>query len=313
MTGNVKVVAFGGGHGLAASLRALRTITSHLTAVVGVSDNGGSSGRLRHEFGLLPPGDLRMALTALCADDDWGSEWAQTLQHRFPGQGELGGHALGNLLITALWQRNIDLVSGLEAVGRLLGSRGTVLPLSLEPLDIVAEVATVDGIQEIRGQIEVATTQGTVRRVWLEPETAQPTKRALEAVQQADVLVFGPGSWFSSVLTSFALPQMREAISAANAKRILVANLCSQSGETEDFSPAQHLEVLNRFAPEVNFDVVVVDVSLVSSELTDAVGRLGAAIEIADLQQPEDAKKHNPLALAQTIDKHLPGFKERPL
>ena len=123
----VDVTALGGGHGLAASLRALRRVTSQVTAVVGVSDDGGSSGRIREQFGVVPPGDLRMALAALCGDDDWGSTWARVLQHRFSSSGDLDGHALGNLLITALWEETGDLVSGLDWVARLLDARGTVL------------------------------------------------------------------------------------------------------------------------------------------------------------------------------------------
>ena len=123
---SVDVVALGGGHGLAASLQALRRVTPHLTAVVGVSDDGGSSGRLREEFGIVPPGDLRMALAALCGDDTWGSTWARVLQHRFSSKGDLDGHSLGNLLITALWEETDNLVEGLDWVARLLDAKGKV-------------------------------------------------------------------------------------------------------------------------------------------------------------------------------------------
>ena len=129
---SVDVVALGGGHGLSATLQALRRVTPHLTAVVGVSDDGGSSGRLREEFGIVPPGDLRMALAALCGDDTWGSTWARVLQHRFASKGELDGHSLGNLLITALWEETDDLVEGLDWVARLLDAKGKVLPLCIE-------------------------------------------------------------------------------------------------------------------------------------------------------------------------------------
>ncbi|NBX70995.1 MAG: YvcK family protein, partial [Actinobacteria bacterium] len=120
------VVALGGGHGLASSLRALRQVTPNLTAIVGVSDDGGSSGRLREQFDVVPPGDLRMALAALCGDDTWGSTWAQVLQHRFKSDGDLDGHSLGNLLITALWQETGDVVAGLDWVAKLLDAQGRV-------------------------------------------------------------------------------------------------------------------------------------------------------------------------------------------
>ena len=141
---DLRVVALGGGHGLAASLSALRRVVSDLTAVVTVADNGGSSGRLRREFGALPPGDLRMALAALCGDDEWGQTWARVLQHRFASAGEMHDHAVGNLLIVALWELLGGHVEGLDWVGRLLGAHGRVLPMSVSPIDITASVLGLD-------------------------------------------------------------------------------------------------------------------------------------------------------------------------
>ena len=138
------VVALGGGHGLYASLSALRRVTRELTAVVTVADDGGSSGRLRREFGVLPPGDLRMALAALCGDDAWGTTWSRVVQHRFTGDRDLGGHAVGNVLIVALWELLGDTVQGLDWVGRLLGAHGRVLPMASVPLDLAAEVEGAD-------------------------------------------------------------------------------------------------------------------------------------------------------------------------
>ena len=134
------VVALGGGHGLANALKALRRVTARPTAVVTVADDGGSSGRLRRELGVLPPGDLRMALAALCGDDDWGRTWSEVVQHRFRSEGELHEHSVGNLLIVALWELLDDSVVGLDWVARLLGVEGRVLPMSVVPLDIEAEV-----------------------------------------------------------------------------------------------------------------------------------------------------------------------------
>src|SRR6266487_3731445 len=141
---NPKVVALGGGHGLFASLSALRRVTRQLTAIVTVSDDGGSSGVLRRDFGVLPPGDLRMALAALCGDDAWGTTWSRVVQHRFEGRGGLGGHAVGNVLIVALWELLGDTVQGLDWVGRLLGAHGRVLPMASVPLDLAAEVEGAD-------------------------------------------------------------------------------------------------------------------------------------------------------------------------
>lgn len=169
-----KVVALGGGHGLSASLSALRRITQDLTAVVTVADDGGSSGRLRQEMGVLPPGDLRKALAALCGDDEWGRTWSQVVQHRFVSEGELHGHAVGNLLIVALWEQLGDPVAALEWVGRLLGAHGRVLPMSAVPLELTATVRghdpeVPDEVTTVHGQATVALTPGEVQEVQLVP------------------------------------------------------------------------------------------------------------------------------------------------
>src|SRR5712671_4328973 len=187
---NPKVVALGGGHGLFASLSALRRVSGDLTAIVTVADDGGSSGKLRRQYGVLPPGDLRMALAALCGDDDWGTTWSRVVQHRFGGDCELSGHALGNLLIVALWELLGDTVEGLDWVGRLLGTRGRVLPMASVPLDIVAEVegadpARPDEISRVRGQDACASTPGRVRSISLLPDDPPAVPAAVTAVMEA--------------------------------------------------------------------------------------------------------------------------------
>ena len=168
------VVALGGGHGLYSSLSALRHLTDRLTAVVTVADDGGSSGRLRRELGVLPPGDLRMALAALCDDGDWGRTWRDVMQHRFTGDGELAGHAVGNLLIASLWQLIDEPVTGLDWVGRLLQARGRVLPMSTLPLEIEADVVGADGqVEVVRGQANVARASGRITGVRL-PRSGRP-------------------------------------------------------------------------------------------------------------------------------------------
>ncbi len=298
----IKAVALGGGHGLAASLRALRRLTPHLTAVVGVSDNGGSSGRLREQFDVIPPGDLRMALAALCADDDWGQMWASALQHRFAGDGELAGHALGNLLITALWQQSNDIVAGLDVVSNLLGATGRVIPLSLQPLDVVADVEFSDGTQsEVRGQVQVATTTGRVARLRLEPEVAVTTPQVLEAIAEADVIVMGPGSWFTSVVNHLLLNDLRSALEASAATKVLVCNLCSQTGETSGFTPADHLSVLSNVAPGLRFNAVLVDSSLNDDALERAAHQLGAVLVSTNLAEPSNPQIHHPELLARAL------------
>ena len=283
------VVALGGGHGLAASLRALRRVTSQVTAVVGVSDNGGSSGRIREQFGVVPPGDLRMALAALCGDDEWGSTWARVLQHRFHSNGDLDGHSLGNLLITALWEEQHDVVSALDWVGRLLDARGKVLPLALEPLEIVAKVRNESGeIQEVRGQVQIATSTGTIESVQLEPVNPAHCPEAVSAVTNSDVVVLGPGSWFTSVLTHFHVSQMRQALHDTTAKRILVLNLKAQQGETHGYSPENYLEVMISNYPDFRLDAVIADPSHVEDQkrLELACKNVGAHVHFAPVSQP---------------------------
>ena len=216
----VAVVAFGGGHGLHASLSALRLLVDELvvddlTAVVTVADNGGSSGRLRGEFGVLPPGDLRMALAALCGRNEWGVTWSRVLQHRFAGDGEMRDHVVGNLLIVSLWELLGDHVDALDYVGRLLGATGRVLPMALVPMDITAEVRGLvpgdpDALTAVRGQVEVATTDGIIDSIALVPPDPPAAPEALKAIEAADWVVLGPGSWFTSVI-----PHLHGACAAA--------------------------------------------------------------------------------------------------
>ena len=307
---SVDVVALGGGHGLAASLQALRRVTPHLTAVVGVSDDGGSSGRLREEFGIVPPGDLRMALAALCGDDTWGSTWARVLQHRFSSKGELDGHSLGNLLITALWEETDNLVEGLDWVARLLDAKGKVLPLCIEPLEIYADVLTASGeSQQVRGQVQVATTPHEIQSIGLEPKNPVVCDQAVAAVRNADFVVLGPGSWYTSVLTHFQVPQMAQALHETTATRVLVINLKPQSGETEGYSAANYLQVLARSYPDFRVDIVLADIDHLGSDRKEVEIQLqaqaaesGARLVLAPLAKPDGpSDRHDPTLLASAF------------
>lgn len=301
-----KVVALGGGHGLAASLSALRRVTSQLTAVVTVADNGGSSGRLRDEFGTLPPGDLRMALAALCGDDRWGQTWAKVLQHRFASEGEMDGHSVGNLLIVALWQLLDDHVDGLDWVGDLLGARGRVLPMAVTPLDITADVRGVDPVRPdevtvVRGQVEVATTPGRVVDVHLEPPDPTACPEAVRAIEDAEWVVLGPGSWYSSVIPHVLVPELRTALVRTDARVIVNLNLEAQPGETEGFTPEDHLAVLHRHAPELRIDTVLADNASVVHQrrLRSAASDLGARLVLADVARTDFPGQHDPEKLAR--------------
>lgn len=298
------VVALGGGHGLAASLEALKLVCDDITAVVTVADNGGSSGRLRQEFGVLPPGDLRMALTALCDDTEWGHTWRDVLQHRFRGEGQLGGHALGNLLITALWDLNHDPVAGLDLVGRLLNAQGRVLPMAAVPLEITARVqgagpTSPEAVTTVRGQVAVATTRGTVLSIALEPEDPPAATEAIDAVRAADWVVLGPGSWFTSVMPHLMVPALRAALHDTTARRVLTLNL-EASGETAGFSAAHQVEVLADHAPRLRLDVVLADPGAVDDEpaLRAAAGRLGADVVITQVAKRGEPGHHDTLRLA---------------
>jgi uncharacterized cofD-like protein len=301
-----RVVALGGGHGLFASLSALRRVTRDLTAVVTVADDGGSSGRLRREFGVLPPGDLRMALAALCGDDAWGTTWSRVIQHRFTGEAELGGHAVGNVLIVALWELLGDSVQGLDWVARLLGAHGRVLPMSSVPLDLVAEVEGADPgrpdeISTVRGQVACATTPGRVRSVSLIPADPPACPEAVQAIEAADWVVLGPGSWFTSVLPHLLVPELARALLGTRARRIVALNLAPQPGETEGFSPHAHLEVLADHAPDLAVDVVLADKGAVEgtkAELEKAAGLLGGRLVLADLAMGDGSPRHDPRRLA---------------
>lgn len=312
-----KVVAFGGGHGLAASLSALRHLTNAVTAIVTVADDGGSSGRLRAEYDVLPPGDLRMALAALCDDSEWGHLWRDALQHRFSGQGPLAGHAMGNLLIVALWELLGDTSEALEVVGRLLGVRGRVLPMSTVPLTIGARVvaptepaqigattgATTGAapvVAEVLGQSRVAVAPGHVTSVWLDPPDPPAAPEAVEAIREADWVVLGPGSWFTSVMPHLLVPQLRQALETTRARRLLTLNLQLNRGETEGYSAEEHLRSLRHHAPHLDLDVVLADPSVVDDVevLGEAAAELGADLVVARVAAMDDPARHDVLRLA---------------
>jgi uncharacterized cofD-like protein len=299
------VVALGGGHGLYASLSALRHLTDRLTAVVTVADDGGSSGRLRRELGVLPPGDLRMALSALCDDSEWGRLWRDVLQHRFASAGALHDHALGNLLIVTLWDMLGDTVTGLDWVARLLRARGRVLPMAAVPLDIEATVRGVDPadpaeLTSVRGQVAVAVTPGSVVSVRLVPEQPPACPEAVAAIRAADWIVLGPGSWFTSVLPHLLVPRLSTALHETQARLCVTLNLGQQKGETEGFSPQTHLDVLAAHAPDLRVDAVLADPSSVDDPgaLADVAGALGARLVMRQVSVGDGTARHDPLRLA---------------
>ncbi|MBA3523039.1 MAG: uridine diphosphate-N-acetylglucosamine-binding protein YvcK [Geodermatophilaceae bacterium] len=299
----------GGGHGLSASLAALRRLTGALTAVVTVADDGGSSGVIRRQLGTLPPGDLRMAVATLAGDGPDDARTAALFQHRFGGTGSLAGHPVGNLIITGLLEIfGQDPVAALAAAGRMVGMRGQVLPMSPLPLEIAALVAGMDpdhpeDVRRIRGQVAVATTPGRVVSVGLVPAIPSACPEAVEAILTADAVVLGPGSWFSSVLPHVLVPDLLAALVATDARIVVTLNLAPQPGETEDFSPQEHLDVLYRHAPGLAVDVVLADEAAVADRrgLTDTVHARGARLVLAPLAAVDGTPRHDPVLLAEAL------------
>ena len=306
MTRRLQVAALGGGHGLYASLQALQHVTDGITAVVTVADDGGSSGRLREEFDILPPGDLRMALAALCSTTDWGLQWRDALQHRFPGDGPLGGHALGNLIIASLWDLLGDPVAGLDLVGRLLGARGRVLPMAIEPVRIGGTVRgddpeRPDEDEQVVGQVRLATSPGQVLGVHLDPDPPAACAEAVQAIYDADWVILGPGSWFTSVMPHLLVPELREALVHTRARRLLTLNMVLDSGESRGFTPADHLQVLTEHAADLHLDVVLADPSAVGDGLDGLRARaqeMGAEVSLSAVADPDHPGTHDTLRLA---------------
>lgn len=278
-----RVVALGGGHGLAASLRAIRTYASEITAVVSVADDGGSSGRLRDELGIPAPGDLRKCLVAL---GDADSIWTQALEHRFDA-GPLSGHPLGNLMIAGLTGATGDFTVALHEVGLLIGAVGRVLPATITPVVLKAEVSG----REIEGQVNVAQSDH-IATVSLVPADALTPQEVPEALTGADQIVIGPGSLFTSVLAAAIVPDVKAALAATSAQRVYVCNLLPQVPETSGFDVAAHVEALS--AHGVVVDIVLCDLRSM------ALGNPGLPVVERDLARP-NGLAHDPHLLAKAL------------
>jgi uncharacterized cofD-like protein len=303
-----RVVALGGGHGLAAALAAWRRITPQLTAVVTVADDGGSSGRIRRELPVLPPGDLRMALAALASENARTQAMAQLLQHRFGGTGVLAGHPVGNLVLTGLAEMHGgDTVRALDDLCQLLGARGRVLPMADVPLDLVAQVESVDPddparVRRIRGQVAIAGTSGRVRDIVVSPADPPVSPAVIDAIATADVVSLGPGSWYTSVLPHLLVPRLRAALEATSARVVVVLNLEPQPGETDGFSPEEHLTVLQAHLGGVALHTVIADADSVVDRhgLLSAVRECGAELVLAPVAL-DGAPRHDPERLAAAL------------
>lgn len=319
----LKLVAIGGGTGLSTLLSGLKELVGRpraeevwlesLSAIVTVSDDGGSSGRLRDELQMLPPGDIRNCMVALSEDSTLLS---RLFQYRFRGDGQLGGHSFGNLFLAALTEVTGDFNEAVRLSSEVLASKGRIFPATLNDVRLVAELE--DG-REVRGETNITASRSAVSRLRLEPEHCLPLPEALAAIHAADLITVGPGSLYTSILPNLLVARVAEAIGQSRAVKIFICNLMTQPGETDGYTARRHLGTVHAYAPEIRFDYVVVNDRPVSTGqaaayaaegayqigLTDHLleKELGDETEVvrADLLDEGEKVRHGPHKLARVI------------
>jgi len=303
-----RIAAIGGGHGLATVLRGLKAYSRNITAIVTVADDGGSSGRLRRDLGMLPPGDIRNCLAALSNDE---AMLSQLFQYRFPdGDQGMDGHSFGNLFITAMAEITGSFEEAVAESGRVLAVQGQVLPATLHDVQLAADVRLPDTINEVRiqGESQITGTRGKVNRVWLEPGNPPAYPETIQAVLAADLIVIGPGSLYTSLLPNLLVHDLAEAVHASKALKLFVTNLATEPGETDHFTCGEHFRVLEEHIGFNFFDIAVVN--------TGSAGSLPVEVEWvgvdpgleeeyniyeADLVDPLHPWRHDAQKLAQVI------------
>ena len=302
-----RVVAIGGGHGLATLLRGLKDQTRNLTAVVTVADDGGSSGKLRESFGILPPGDIRNCLAALSNDE---ALLTQLFQYRFSGAKGLDGHSFGNLFITALSDITGSFEEAIAESGRVLSVHGRVLPSTLHDVKLVADIQMPHLINEVRvqGESRIPEIAGRVRRVWLEPNNAPAFPPVLQAMLSAELIVVGPGSLYTSLLPNLLVSDLLSALKVSRALKIFVCNIAVQKGETDSYSCYDHVRALEEHIGEDLFDVVLCndnyDERLTRDVVwvhTDARTLSDSRVYATDLVDETHPWRHDSAKLAQVL------------
>ncbi|CAN5873979.1 hypothetical protein BH18ACI4_BH18ACI4_05890 [soil metagenome] len=269
-TGGLKIVAIGGGTGLSTLLAGLKQRVGqpqedgvwieNLAGIVTVSDDGGSSGRLRDELQMLPPGDIRNCMIALSEDSNLLS---RLFRYRFRGDGALGGHSFGNLFLAALTEVTGDFVEAVRLSSEVLASKGHIYPATINDVRLVAELE--DGTV-VQGETQITASRSAIRSLRLEPEQCLPLPEAIEAIQMADVITVGPGSLYTSILPNLLVSRVAQTIGKAQATKIFICNLMTQPGETDGYTARQHLEMIKKYASEIHFDFVVVNSRFISEE-----------------------------------------------
>lgn len=310
-----QVVAVGGGTGLSTLLRGLKELTANITAVVTVMDDGGSSGRLRREMNILPPGDIRNCLIALAEDE---SKMSQLFQHRFRDGGALDGHSLGNLVLAGLKEMTGSFDRAVEELSSLLNIRGQVLPTTLEDVQLVAEMA--DGTL-VRGECNIAQANERIVRMALSRPRVRPYPKVITAIRSADVIILGPGSLFTSIISNLLVEEVAREIELARAIKFYIANLMTQPGETDEFTLNDHLRALNEHLDLSSFDYLIVNSRPIPKELEESYRSENAVPVVNDLAEANEyglvvveadlldvvelegraTVKHHPEKLARTI------------
>jgi uncharacterized cofD-like protein len=276
----LNLVALGGGTGLSTLLAGLKCLVrdlpsddlwiANLSAIVTVSDDGGSSGRLREELQMLPPGDIRNCMIALSEDSTLLS---RLFRYRFRGKGDLGGHSFGNLFLAALTEVTGDFIEAVRLSSEVLASKGHIFPATISDVRLVAELS--DG-SVVRGETQISASRVPIRRLRLEPEQCLPLPEVLKAIRAADVITVGPGSLYTSILPNLLVARVASAIGESRATRIFICNLMTQPGETDNYSARQHLETIKRYAPEIHFDFVIVNDRRITQEQAERYALEGA-------------------------------------
>ncbi|HEY3412872.1 MAG TPA: YvcK family protein [Armatimonadota bacterium] len=308
-----RIVVIGGGTGLGTMLRGLKRYTSNLTAIVTVADDGGSSGRLMREYNVLPPGDIRNCLVALADNEGLMSD---LFQYRFEGKGEgLAGHSFGNLLLLAMGAVTGSFDEAIRETSRVLAIRGRVLPSTLEQVGLVAELA--DGTV-MRGESAIGHHPGgnPIHRVSLDPSNVQPLDEALEAIAEADAVIIGPGSVFTSIIPNLLVPGIVDALRTTSARRIYVCNVMTQPGETEGFSAADHVNAIEQHIGKGIIEMALVNIGIPSHEVLERYAEqqahavradfeglegMGCHAMAADFLNETDLVRHDPDKLAAAI------------
>ena len=254
----INIVTIGGGHGLSSLLRGLKKVTRNITAVVTVADNGGSSGALRRDMGILPPGDIRSCLTALADDEEF---MTQVLQYRFSSASGVGQHNMGNLLLTALADITGSFEQGIHELASILAIRGKVTPSTLADINLAADIEFIrDGIpviEQVHGESQITEAHGHILRCWIEPENVSANPEAIRAILNADLILLGPGSLYTSILPNLMVTGIASAVAASSAKKLYICNLTSQPGETDGMNSADHFDIIDKALPDTSPDGMV--------------------------------------------------------